>query len=73
MNKRFIRILFFGMLLFSTSYVEAQQRVVNDSDSVMRSHDKIYVVMAVCVTILVGLFMYLIRIDNKLNKIEKTH
>ena len=73
MNKRFIRILFFGMLLFSTSYVEAQQRVVNDSESVMRSHDKIYVVMAVCVTILVGLFMYLIRIDNKLNKIEKTH
>ncbi len=40
-------------------------------DAVMRSHDKIYVVMAVCVTILVVLFLYLIRIDIKVSKKEK--
>ena len=41
------------------------------SDSVMRSHDKIYVVMAVCITILAVLFLYLIRIDLKISKKEK--
>jgi hypothetical protein len=38
----------------------------------MRSHDKIYVVMAVCITILTVLFLYLIRIDIKVSKKEKT-
>ena len=41
------------------------------SDSVMRSNDKIYVVMAVCITILAALFLYLIRIDIKVSKKEK--
>ncbi|MDQ6762152.1 MAG: CcmD family protein [Bacteroidota bacterium] len=41
-------------------------------DTVMRSNDKIYVVMAVCLTILVVLFLYLIRIDRKVSKKEKT-
>jgi len=40
-------------------------------DNVMRSHDKIYVVMAVSITILVILFLYLIRIDLKVSKKEK--
>ena len=59
---------FLSVLLF------AQQP--NDSagtgiDDLMRSHDKIYVVMAVCVTILVVLFLYLIRIDIKVSKKER--
>ena len=37
----------------------------------MRSHNKIYVVMAVCVTILIGMILYLIRIDMKIGKQEK--
>jgi len=41
------------------------------SPGIMMSHDKIYVVMAVCVTILAGLFLYLIRIDRKVSKKEK--
>ncbi len=40
-------------------------------DTVMRSNDKIYVVMAVCLTILVVLFLYLVRIDRKVSKKEK--
>jgi uncharacterized membrane protein len=36
----------------------------------MRSNGKIYVVVAVCITILVGLFLYLINIDRKLRKME---
>jgi len=41
------------------------------TNSVMRSHDKIYVVMAVCITILVVLLLYLVRIDIKVSKKEK--
>jgi heme export protein D (CcmD) len=37
----------------------------------MRSNGKIYVVMAVCITILTGLIIYLISIDRKIGKIEK--
>ncbi len=40
-------------------------------DTIMRSHDKIYVVMAVCVTILIVLFLYLARIDRKVSRKEK--
>lgn len=40
-------------------------------DSAMRSNDKIYVVMAVCLLILVTLLVYLVRIDIKISKKEK--
>jgi hypothetical protein len=40
-------------------------------DEALRSHDKIYVVMTVCLVILVVLFLYIIRIDNKVSKKEK--
>jgi hypothetical protein len=38
---------------------------------VMRSNGKIYAVVAVCLTILVGLFLYVSMIDRKIKKIEK--
>jgi len=37
----------------------------------MRSNGKIYVVIAVIVTILAGLILYLVRIDRKVSKLEK--
>ncbi|WP_336515716.1 CcmD family protein [Pollutibacter soli] len=37
----------------------------------MRSEGKIYVVIAVILTILAGLFLYVARIDRKLTKLEK--
>ncbi len=37
----------------------------------MRADGKIYVVVAVLLTILVGLILYLISIDRKLNRLEK--
>lgn len=41
------------------------------SSDVMRSNGKIYVVMAVVVTIVTGLFLYLLNLDRKISKIEK--
>jgi preprotein translocase subunit YajC len=37
----------------------------------MRSNGKIYVVVAIILTIFAGLIFYLIRIDRKITKIEK--
>jgi hypothetical protein len=42
-----------------------------DGSDVMRSNGKIYVVMAVVVTIVIGLFLYLLNLDRKISKIEK--
>jgi fluoride ion exporter CrcB/FEX len=39
--------------------------------SLMRSNGKIYVVVAVVLTILFGLIGYLIRLDKKISKLEK--
>jgi tetrahydromethanopterin S-methyltransferase subunit D len=38
---------------------------------VMRSNGKIYVVVAVCLTILVGLFIYVFMLDRKISRLEK--
>jgi hypothetical protein len=73
-NKVYKRLIlavilpFYSFLSFAQSSADSTGTGMN---SVMRSHDKIYVVMAVCVTILAVLFLYLIRIDSKVSKKEK--
>jgi hypothetical protein len=37
----------------------------------MRRNGKIYVVVAVLVTIFIGIIIYLIRLDRKISKLEK--
>lgn len=46
----------------------AQQRP--EMADVMRGNGKIYVVVAVCMLILTGLFLYVWTIDRKISKIE---
>ena len=62
-------LLFVCILLLSTAS-SAQQKEVEMAD-VMRSNGKIYVVVAVCLIILVGLFLYVAGIDRKIRKMEK--
>jgi uncharacterized membrane protein len=64
------KLLFFiaGLLLASTSFA---QNNTSQLEEVMRSNGKIYVVVAVCLTILTGLFIYVFLIDRKISKIEK--
>ena len=59
---------FVSFSLFAQSSVDSTEQGISD---VMRSNDKIYVVMAVCLTILTTLVLYLIRIDIKVSKKEK--
>jgi CcmD family protein len=60
------RSLLFFLLLLSSRVLFAQ-----DVAREMRSNGKIYVVVAVLVTIFIGVILYLIRLDRKLTKLEK--
>jgi CcmD family protein len=51
--------------------VQAQETVPAESTDFMRSNGKIYVVMAVVVVILLGLFFYVYSLDRKISKLEK--
>ena len=37
----------------------------------MRSNGRIYVVIAVVLTILIGLLLYMVRLERKINRMEK--
>ena len=56
--------------ILTFSLAAAAQDKVEMADS-MRSNGKIYVVVAVCVTILVGLFVYVFALDRKISRMEK--
>ena len=59
-------------LLLMTAIAFAQENKVELADS-FRRDGKIYVVVAVIVTIFAGIILYLIRLDRKLTKLEKNH
>jgi hypothetical protein len=57
------------LLLCCISFVSfAQDAPMAD---LMRSNGKIYVVIAVMLTLVAGLVLYLVRLDNKISKLEK--
>lgn len=63
--KKLISILVFT---FFALLVKAQQIEMAD---IMKDNGKIYVVIAVMLTILAGLVLYLVRLDRKISKLEK--
>ena len=68
-----IRTLFMLLsLLMVTLFVQAQEETAKTTiGETMRSNGRIYVVVAVMLTILIGLILYLVRLDRKISKIEK--
>jgi len=69
MNKLFSRLSLLICSLLISNFLFAQDKV--EMADTMRSNGKIYVVVAVCLTILVGLFLYVWRLDRKITRIEK--
>jgi hypothetical protein len=65
---KYLSALITSLLL--TLINHAQDDKVEMADT-MRSNGRIYVVVAVVVLILLGLFLYLVRLDKKITKIEK--
>ncbi|GDX44064.1 MAG: CcmD family protein [Bacteroidota bacterium] len=64
-SNKFFLLLF---ALFASYFSQAQGETMANT---MRSNGKIYVVVAVLTTILVGLIAYLVRLDKKISKLEK--
>lgn len=56
-------------MLFST-IIFAQDKKVEMADT-MRDNGRIYVVVAVVLTILIGLILYVVRLDKKMSRLEK--
>lgn len=68
MYKFLIRPLLMAGCLFLTFASFAQNVEMADT---MRSNGKIYVVVAVCLIILIGLFIYVFILDRKISRLEK--
>ncbi|MEO6254808.1 MAG: CcmD family protein [Ferruginibacter sp.] len=70
MSKLLLRLGFcmLGFVLSAVCYAQDNKPEMAD---VMRSNGKIYVVVTVCLTILIGLFMYVFLLDRKISRLEK--
>jgi hypothetical protein len=66
------RLLLFVPLLLVNFVVFAQTNSTTEMADRMRSDGKIYVVVAVIVTIFIGIILYLIRLDRKISRLEKS-
>jgi hypothetical protein len=69
MNKLILLIF----LLLTHFSIQAQE-LNTDSGlaTTMRSNGKIYVVVAVALTVMIGLIAYLVSVDRKITKLEKS-
>lgn len=68
--KQLILTLF---VLFARLWANAQDTMTNATREAtgLRAGNKIYVVMVVAVTILIGLLLYVIRLDRKISRLER--
>ena len=76
MHKILLRIFFLVTGTMTAVLVQAQDSLNQEKPQMaelMRSNGKIYVVVVVLLIILIGLFFYLIRLDRKLGRIEKSN
>ena len=72
MMHKFRALLTFLSVMMVTVVVQAQEGAAKTTiGETMRSSGRIYVVVAVMLTILIGLILYLVRLDRKISKVEK--
>ena len=67
--KAFKKTTLTALAVLFLSIANAQTDKPEMADA-MRANGKIYVVMVVCLIILIGLFLYVTRIDKKLSRLE---
>jgi hypothetical protein len=67
--KKYSKTFYVALLLLITNICNAQQVEMATG---LRSSGKIYVVVAVLITIFFGIVVYLIALDRKISRIENT-
>lgn len=76
MAKYFKTALLFLFSFVASCITFAQNTAANqpvEMADTMRSNGKIYVVVAVLSTVLVGIVLYLVRLEKKVKALEKEH
>lgn len=68
--KRMALLIALSILQFMVFAQDMNQKTEEPTDF-MNSSGKIYVVVAVVVTIVLGIFIYLLNLDRKITKLEK--
>jgi hypothetical protein len=68
--KKWILILFSNVMAFSVMAQPETSETIEMADA-LRASGKIYVVVMVVTVILLGLILYLIRLDKKVSRLEK--
>ncbi|HEX8332287.1 MAG TPA: hypothetical protein VF622_06670 [Segetibacter sp.] len=70
MHKWF-KILMVVFAITISNMALAQDVDATDKEGIMRAAGKIYVVLAIASTILIGLILYVVRLDRKISKLER--
>jgi CcmD family protein len=76
MYRFFLRVIFFVGAMVMTVCTQAQTGATGEKPQMatgMRADGKIYVVVAVLLIILSGIFIYLVRLDRKISRLEKNN
>ena len=74
MHKKIFHVIITIIFSFACFALRAQDNVANEKPEMaeaMRSNGKIYVVIAVLITILFGIVLYVVNLDRKISKLEK--
>ena len=69
--KKYLKNIGLALITLLMGAVAFAQNEAPQMADTMRSNGKIYVVVTVCLLILVGLFLYVSRVDRKVSKLEK--
>jgi hypothetical protein len=67
-NSRKIIMMLATVLTFLPVFAQDKKTEMAD---LMRENGRIYVVVAVVLTILIGLILYVVRLDKKISRLEK--
>ncbi len=69
--KNILLVLFSSIICLAGMAQSTAQAVAKEDAGWIRSEAKVYVVGLVVTTILLGLIIYVIRLDRKISKLEK--
>ncbi len=71
-NIKRIGLVIFLSMMYLLAFTQQMNTKQEEPTDFMRSNGKIYVVVAVIVTIVTGLFIYLFNLDRKIKNLEKS-
>jgi hypothetical protein len=70
-NYKKVLLAFLMLLINASAFTQTNTAGTAEKTDVMVSEGKIYVVLAIVLTILAGLIMYVFRLDKKITKLER--